>query len=706
MMGCLRITLLLCLTFLFQETRPSAQAEVLPFQGSGPGLRRQKRDWIIPDILTPENQRGPFPKDLLPVRSNKDKEGTVYYSITGRGADSPPIGIFIIDRETGMLKVTRPLDREDISHYNLLCHAVFANGQRAEDPMDVVVKVVDQNDNRPQFTQSVFEGSVQEGAKPGTSVMTVTATDADDDILSYNGVITYSILSQEPEPQRQMFTINNETGLISVVVSGLDRERFPQYILFLQATDMQGEGLSSTGKAVITVTDANDNPPIFNPVMYKVTVPENEVGAPVATLKVTDADEENSSAWKAQYSIVKGNEDGNFAVTTDPKTNDGLLTTSTELDYEARQQYTLEVIVVNVVEFSVPLRISTATVVVNVSDRNEPPVFVPPELKVSQPEDLAIGEKIAMYTAQDPDRFLQQSLRYSVRNDPAGWLKIDPETGQITSRALLDRESDFVKDNIYKATIVASDNANEPATGTGTLLLYLEDVNDNRPQFTQEVFKGSVQEGAKPGTSVLTVTAMDADVGSLNGVVSYSLLSQEPSAPSADMFTINSRTGLIVLGKAGLDREKAPQYTLTVQAADRAGAGLSTTGRAVIQVSSPSEGPHASLSVHALNLLTGLPATGLAVYLSQLRDPDQAWMELMASATSTDGRMDRSELASLPLESGTYKLHFATGEYWLQQGLVSFYPYVEVVFTITAAERKVHIPLLLSPYSYSTYRGS
>ncbi|XP_070617836.1 B-cadherin-like [Erythrolamprus reginae] len=471
------------------ETIPSAQVGALYFgRPSSPGLRRQKRDWVIPDILTPENQRGPFPKDLLPVKSNKDKEGTVYYSITGRGADSPPIGIFIIDRETGMLKVTRPLDREDISRYDLLCHAVFANGQRAEDPMDVVVKVVDQNDNRPQFTQSVFEGSVQEGAKPGTSVMTVTATDVDDDISSYNGVITYSILSQEPEPQRQIFTINNETGLISVVVSGLDRERFPQYTLVLQATDMQGEGLSSTGKAVITVTDANDNPPIFNPVMYKVTVPENEVGAPVATLKVTDADEENSSAWKAQYSIVKGNEDGNFAVTTDPKTNDGLLTTAKELDYEARQQYNLEVIVVNVVEFSVPLRTSTATVVVNVSDRNEPPVFVPPELKVSQPEDLAIGEKIAMYTAQDPDRFLQQSLRYSVRNDPAGWLKIDPETGQITSRALLDRESDFVKDNIYKATIVASDNANEPATGTGTLLLYLEDVNDNWPEPDPRMF--------------------------------------------------------------------------------------------------------------------------------------------------------------------------------------------------------------------------
>uniref|UniRef100_A0A8C6XUN8 Cadherin-1 n=1 Tax=Naja naja TaxID=35670 RepID=A0A8C6XUN8_NAJNA len=452
-------------------TGPSAQGEVLYFRRSSSGLRRQKRDWVIPPILCSENERGPFPKNLVPVKSSKEKEGTVYYSITGQGADIPPVGTFIIERETGWLKVTRPLDREKIP-----LRAVLANGQTAEDPMEIIINVGDQNDNRP-------------GAKPGTSVMTVTATDADDATDSYNGVITYSIVSQEPEPEKQRFTINNETGLISVVVSGLDRERIPQYTLVLQATDMQGEGLSTTGKAVITITDANDNPPIFDPIMYNVVVPENEVGAPVATLKVKDADEENSLAWKAKYSIVKGNEEANFAVTTDTDTNNGLLTTAKELDYETQKQYILEVTVVNEVDFSVTLSTSTATVTINVSDKNEPPVFVPPQLKVSKPEDLSVGETVAQYTAQDPDRFLQQTLRYSVRSDPAGWLKIDPETGVIKSKASLDRESAFVKDNIYKAIIVASDNGKlPPATGTGTLLLYLEDVNDNWPEPDPRMF--------------------------------------------------------------------------------------------------------------------------------------------------------------------------------------------------------------------------
>ncbi|XP_063169184.1 B-cadherin-like [Candoia aspera] len=465
------------------ETGPSAPAEVLIFRGSGPGLRRQKRDWVIPPILISEHERGPFPKNLVQIKSSKAKDTTVFYSITGRGADSPPIGTFIIERETGWLKVTHPLDREHIDSYPLSCHAVLANGQTAEEPMEVTIKVGDQNDNRPKFTQDVFQGSVEEGAKPGTSVMKVSATDEDDAVDSYNGVVTYSILSQEPpEPQKQMFTINNETGLISVVVAGLDRERFPEYTLILQATDMLGEGLSSTGTAVITITDMNDNQPVFNPLRYNVSVPENVVGAPVATLKVKDADEKNSSAWRAKYNIVKGNEEENFAVTTDPATNYGLLTTAKELDYETKNQYILEVAVVNNVDFSVPLPTSTATVTINVSDKNEAPVFVPPEMKVSKLEDLPPGHPIAQYTAQDPDKFLQQTLRYSVRSDPAGWLEINPETGLIKSKASLDRESDFVKNSIYKALIVASDNAKEPATGTGTLLLHLEDVNDNWPE--------------------------------------------------------------------------------------------------------------------------------------------------------------------------------------------------------------------------------
>nr|XP_013801637.1 PREDICTED: cadherin-1-like [Apteryx mantelli mantelli] len=207
-----------------QRCPPSPQDAVpdAPASEPGHGLQRRKRDWVIPPINCLENGRGPFPKKLAQIKSNKDKETKVFYSITGQGADSPPVGVFTIERETGWLEVTKPLDREDISRYILFSHAVSANGQPVEDPMEIVITVTDQNDNRPVFTQQVFIGYIEEGAKPGTSVMTVNATDADDGVNVDNGIINYSILSQEPP--HQMFTIDPEKGIISVIATGLDRE--------------------------------------------------------------------------------------------------------------------------------------------------------------------------------------------------------------------------------------------------------------------------------------------------------------------------------------------------------------------------------------------------------------------------------------------------------------------------------------------------
>uniref|UniRef100_A0A8C0E1R0 Cadherin-1 n=1 Tax=Balaenoptera musculus TaxID=9771 RepID=A0A8C0E1R0_BALMU len=403
------------------DSPSGTQTEVLTFPSSHHGLRRQKRDWVIPPISCPENEKGPFPKALVQIKSNRDKETKVFYSITGQGADTPPLHVFIIERETGWLKVMEPLDREDIAKYILFSHAVSSNGQAIEEPMEIVITVTDQNDNKPEFTQEVFKGSVMEGALPGTSVMEVSATDADDDVNTYNAAIAYSILSQEPVlPHNKMFTINRDTGVISVLTTGLDRESFPTYTLVVQAADLQGDGLSTTATAVITVTDTNDNPPIFNP--------------------------------------------------------------TTGLDFEAKQQYILYVAVTNAVPFEVTLSTSTATVTVDVIDVNEAPIFMPPQKKVKVPEDFGLGLEITSYTAQEPDKFMEQKITYRIWRDAANWLEINPDTGAISTRAELDRENvEHVKNSTYMALIIATDNGSPPATGTGTLLLFLDDVNDNGP---------------------------------------------------------------------------------------------------------------------------------------------------------------------------------------------------------------------------------
>ncbi|XP_069724393.1 cadherin-1 [Phaenicophaeus curvirostris] len=481
--------------------------DVLTFPERGHGLRRQKRDWVIPPINCPENERGPFPKKLVQIKSNKDKETKVFYSITGQGADTPPVGIFTIERETGWLEVTKPLDREAMDKYVLLSHAVSANGQPVEDPMEIIITVTDQNDNRPVFTQQVFIGYIEENAKPGTSVMTVNATDADDAINVNNGIISYSILSEEPESTQRMFTINPENGIISVIGTGLDRETTPNYTLIIQAADQEGLGLTNTATAIIQVTDANDNPPIFDPTMYEATVDENEVGVVVTRLHVTDQDMQGSPAWKAVYHIKSGDQDGDFSITTDPKTNDGILKTAKGLDYETRSRYNLVVTVENAVPLTVPLPLSTANVLVVVGDVNEAPIFIPPVKRVEVMEDLPVGHQVTSYTAQDPDKDQRQKIRYRMGIDPAGWLDIDSENGIVKVAQPLDREAVHAINSTYQALVLAVDSGSPDKTGTGTLLLLLGDVNDNGPMPEPRAFDICSRQPEQQ-----TLTIVDKDV--------------------------------------------------------------------------------------------------------------------------------------------------------------------------------------------------
>ncbi|EMP36736.1 Cadherin-2, partial [Chelonia mydas] len=495
-------------------------------------LQRQKRDWVIPPINLPENSRGPFPQELVRIRSDRDKSLSLRYSVTGPGADQPPTGIFIINPISGQLSVTKPLDREQIASFHLRAHAVDVNGNQVENPIDIVINVIDMNDNRPEFLHQVWNGTVPEGSKPGTYVMTVTAIDADDP-NALNGMLRYRILSQAPStPSPNMFTINNETGDIITVAAGLDREKVQQYTLIIQATDMEGNptyGLSNTATAVITVTDVNDNPPEFTAMTFYGEVPENRVDVIVANLTVTDKDQPHTPAWNAMYRMTGGDPTGRFTILTDPNSNDGLVTVVKPIDFETNRMFVLTVAAENQVPLAKGIQHppqSTATVSITVIDVNESPYFVPNPKLIRQEEGLLAGKMLTTFTAQDPDRYMQQTaLRYSKLSDPANWLKIDPVSGQITTIAVLDRESQYVENNMYNATFLASDSGIPPMSGTGTLQIYLLDINDNAPQVHPQ--EATTCETLQPNAT--NITATDRDIDPNAGPFAFELPETPPS---------------------------------------------------------------------------------------------------------------------------------------------------------------------------------
>ncbi|XP_040185594.1 blastomere cadherin-like [Rana temporaria] len=221
-------------------------------------LKRQKRDWSIPPVVIAENDRGPFPKRVVQIRSSQStKTKNIKYSISGGGADRPPVGVFTIDANTGFLAVTRSLDREEIDKYELEVQALSEAGAKVEEPMKFIVKVIDQNDNQPIFTQTVSEGFVTEGAPKGTSVMTIAASDLDDTKEGNNGIIRYSILQQTPKEPPNAFAIAADTGVITVTAEGLAHQRNPKFSLVIRAADKEGHGFAISRTVVIAVGKAD-----------------------------------------------------------------------------------------------------------------------------------------------------------------------------------------------------------------------------------------------------------------------------------------------------------------------------------------------------------------------------------------------------------------------------------------------------------------
>jgi 5-hydroxyisourate hydrolase len=113
----------------------------------------------------------------------------------------------------------------------------------------------------------------------------------------------------------------------------------------------------------------------------------------------------------------------------------------------------------------------------------------------------------------------------------------------------------------------------------------------------------------------------------------------------------------------------------------------------------------AGISTHVLDLSTGDPAAGVEVTL-ELWSEGEGWWVLGSATTDDDGRLRDLVPAGRRLLPGTYRLTFASGTYFRNRGVESFHPEVTIVFRVRDASRHHHVPLLIAPWGYTTYRGT
>jgi 5-hydroxyisourate hydrolase len=111
------------------------------------------------------------------------------------------------------------------------------------------------------------------------------------------------------------------------------------------------------------------------------------------------------------------------------------------------------------------------------------------------------------------------------------------------------------------------------------------------------------------------------------------------------------------------------------------------------------------ITTHVLDISRGVPAAGVEVTL-EWHSPHDGWQLMGKGATDPDGRLRTliAEAGSAP--PGVYRLQFATGAYFQQRGIAAFHPHIIVIFEIVDGEAHHHVPLLVSPFGYTTYRGS
>ncbi|XP_068545268.1 cadherin-23 isoform X3 [Anas acuta] len=509
-----------------------------------------------------EGQPGPRVWTFLAHDGDSGPSGQVEYSIVA----GDPLGEFVISPVEGELRVRKDaeLDRENIPFYNLTIAARDRGVPPLSSTMVVGVRVLDINDNDPVLLNLPMNLTLSEHAPVSSFVTRVLARDAD---KGPNALLTFDITAGNAE---SAFYINSTTGII-YVNRPLDRERVAEYRLTITVKD-NPENIRNARRdfdlLVISIADENDNHPLFTQSSYQAEVMENSPpGTPLTVLNgpVLALDGDQGSNAVVTYELL-GTSPDLFVINN--KTGVISVKAGGVIDREALPDPLLEF---TLVARDIGGLNSTASLTVTVLDDNDNrPVFQPASVTARLRENSPPGFSVLRVTATDADSGLNKQLDYRIEGGGQDRFLIEAATGVIRVANLsIDRE----ERDAYRLTVVAVDQGTPALSGTATVSIIIDDVNDCRPEFVNPIQTVSVPESAAPGTVVAEVTAIDRD---LHPRLEYYLLEivarddTDALVPNQQgTFTVDFRTGAVKI-KTPLNRELVATYELTISVHDNA----------------------------------------------------------------------------------------------------------------------------------------
>uniref|UniRef100_A0A4W3GSP8 Cadherin-23 n=1 Tax=Callorhinchus milii TaxID=7868 RepID=A0A4W3GSP8_CALMI len=512
--------------------------------------------WKDEPYLVNVVEMSPAHTDVITVSAfdpDLSENGTVAYTI------HPPNRFYHINSTTGKIRTSGAvLDRENMNvraaeMMRKIIVSVTDRGNpplRASSSTTVTVNLLDLNDNDPSFENLPFVAEVPEGLTAASSVFQVLAVDPDENL---NGLVTFTMQVGMP---RLDFIMNTTTGLITSTAL-LDREKIAEYYLRIIASDAGMVPRSSTSTLTVRVIDVNDETPTFHPSIYNIalleSVPRDYM---VVRLNCTDADAGLNA--ELSYFITAGNNDGKFSVGF----RDGIVRTVVNLDRETQVSY---ILILEAIDNGPAgsRRTGTATVYIRVLDVNDNrPIFLQNTYEASVPENITMSTSILQVEATDADEGDNGNVWYRILSGNANDnFQINENAGLISRGSRpLDRETS----NTHVLEVEAYNNDFGRMRSSVRVILYVEDVNDESPVFTQQQYSRlGLRETAGIGTSVNVVRATDKDTGD-GGIVAYRIL-----AGSERKFAIDESTGLITTIDY-LDYETRTNYLMNISATDQA----------------------------------------------------------------------------------------------------------------------------------------
>ncbi|ELU08813.1 hypothetical protein CAPTEDRAFT_226075 [Capitella teleta] len=540
---------------------------------------------IIVDILD-ENDNAPQFSETHITRSipENTQPGRSFSIPLALDLDSPKFGVVEYREVSGstafLIKVTedgtgkpeglyivlkQELDREDRDLYQMTIAALDGGVPARTGTLALTISVQDVNDHPPQFTQPLFTAEVEENAASGEVVTSVAAVDEDE---GENGVIVYSFDAKTVQDYGGVFSIDSQTGLVTVT-GELDREDREMYELLVTAQDKQGVWLPSEAKVRVTVLDQNDNAPLVT-IHVETMGPDGQIqiyedepaGSYIAYISVKDPD----SGRNSFFSCALENPDFQLDVVNEsPSEAEYTLVTSRSLDREVIAQYAMKVVCADQGD---PVRTSSTDIVVNVLDVNDNlPFFSQPFYSADVAENLPRGTEVAVVTASDPDATDNGRLKYSFAKYNM-YFSIDAGTGRISTKMPLDHE----QIQNYTLVVIAEDHGSPPANSTVKVIVNIVDLNDEAPVFTLSKYTMGINELAEFGSKIGQVAARDPDSVSTGEPV-YTLVGP---ADIHQVFSVSQNSGEIFT-KTALDRETTPGYSFIVKASDAEDPSLSST---------------------------------------------------------------------------------------------------------------------------------